>query len=77
VVRGIHGDALKLAVRSAPEKGRANDEVETVLAEFLGLPRNQVGVAAGHTSRRKRVRALGCSPAHVKALLSRSMEPSS
>jgi uncharacterized protein len=68
-VRGLHGDALKLAVRSAPEKGRANDEVESVLAEFLGLPRKQVSVVSGHTSRRKRVQAMGCSSAHVKAVI--------
>jgi uncharacterized protein len=68
-IRGLHGDAIKLAVRSAPEKGRANDEVESVLAEFLGLPRKQVCVVAGPTSRRKRIRALGCSSADVKKRL--------
>lgn len=66
-VRGLHGAALKLAVRSAPEKGRANDEVETVLAEFLGLPRKQVRVVSGHTSRRKRVQVLGCTQAQLTA----------
>lgn len=66
-VQGLHGDALKLAVRAAPEKGKANDEVESVLAEFLGIPRKQIAVVAGQTSRRKRVQALGCSSAQLKA----------
>lgn len=31
-VRGLHGDALKVAVRAAPEKGKANAEIEELLA---------------------------------------------
>jgi hypothetical protein len=58
-VRGVHGTELKLSVRAAPEHGKANAEVVEVLAEFLGLPRKQVGVVAGPTSRHKRVQAYG------------------
>lgn len=48
---------LKLKVKSAPEQGRANDEVLTVLAAFLAVPRRSVEIFAGHTSAQKRVRA--------------------
>ena len=58
-VRGIHGGALKVAVRAAPEKGKANAEIEDVLASFFGVTKNQVQLIAGQTSRNKRVRVLG------------------
>ena len=58
-VRGIHGGALKVAVRAAPEKGKANAEIEHVLASFFGVTKNQVQLIAGQTSRNKRVRVLG------------------
>jgi hypothetical protein len=66
-VRGLHGDALKVAVRAAPEKGKANAEVEEVLAEFFGVAARQVAVIAGQTSRRKRVAVMGVQPAQVEA----------
>lgn len=62
-VRGIQADALKVAVRSAPEKGRANDELVEVLAAFLGLKRGAVEIVAGAGMRRKRVRVAGMSAA--------------
>ncbi len=58
-VRGIHVAALKVAVRAAPEKGKANAEIEEVLAEFFGVPTRNVTVVSGPTSRQKRVQVLG------------------
>jgi len=58
-VRGLHGGALKIAVRSAPEKGKANAEIEEVLAKFFGVAKNQVSLVAGETSRNKCVHVLG------------------
>ena len=55
LVRGIHGNALKVAVRSPPEKGKANKEAEEVLAEFFGVGKGSVAVVAGQTSRNKQV----------------------
>jgi uncharacterized protein (TIGR00251 family) len=50
--------SLKVKVTAAPEKGKANDEVCAVLAAFLGVPRRNVEVILGQTSRQKRVRIL-------------------
>jgi uncharacterized protein len=50
---GRFGDAWKLRVRAAPERGRANDEVVELVAGRLGLTRAEVRVVAGHTSRDK------------------------
>ena len=67
MVRGIHGGALKVAVRAAPEKGKANAEIEEVLAKFFSVAKNQVEVIAGQTSRNKRVRVLGIDAAGAEA----------
>ena len=58
-VRGVHGHALKVAVRAAPEKGKANAEIEALLADFFDVSKQQVAVVFGHTGRHKRVQVLG------------------
>jgi uncharacterized protein YggU (UPF0235/DUF167 family) len=49
------GDLLKVKVRVAPEKGRANAAVEELLAERLALPASAVKIVAGFTSPLKTV----------------------
>ncbi|MEI6236363.1 MAG: DUF167 domain-containing protein [Planctomycetota bacterium] len=66
-VRGVHGGALKVAVRSAPENGKANAEIEAVLAAFFGAGKKSVRVASGMTSRNKRVEILGVSLTTARA----------
>jgi uncharacterized protein (TIGR00251 family) len=65
-VLGVHGEALRLAVRAAPERGRANAELVEALARMAGVRRSQVTVVSGHTSRRKRVRIDGVRPAELR-----------
>ena len=50
---GWLGDSLRVRVAAAPEKGRANAAVVELLAETLGLARQQIWVASGHTGTRK------------------------
>lgn len=69
-VVGRLGDAWKLRVRSAPERGRANDEVVVVLAGALGLASRDVRVVAGRTSRDKVVEIDGLSPTEAERRLS-------
>jgi uncharacterized protein len=47
---------LKVKVTAAPEKGRANEEICAVLADYLGVPKRDVEVIHGHTTPQKRVR---------------------
>lgn len=68
-VLGRYGDAWKVRVRSAPDRGRANDELERVLAEALGLPRGAVRIERGHSSRDKWFRIVGLASAHVEERL--------
>jgi uncharacterized protein YggU (UPF0235/DUF167 family) len=54
-VVGRLGDAWKLRVKAAPERGRANGELVALLARTLGVPRGAVRVARGHTTGEKLV----------------------
>ena len=45
---GLHGDAWKVRVSAAPERGRATDAVVGLIAEHLRLPRTAVSVVSGH-----------------------------
>jgi uncharacterized protein (TIGR00251 family) len=47
---------LKVKVTAAPEKGRANEEICAVLADYLGVSKRNVEVIHGHTTPQKRVR---------------------
>lgn len=50
---GWQGDALKLKVRAAPEKGRANKAVIALLASKLDIPAAAMSIESGHSSQRK------------------------
>jgi uncharacterized protein YggU (UPF0235/DUF167 family) len=54
-VVGRVGEAWKLRVAAPPERGRANDELVTLLARTLDVPRSSVRVARGHTTGQKLV----------------------
>jgi uncharacterized protein (TIGR00251 family) len=60
-VRGIHGTALKVAVRAAPERGKANEEIVELLADFFEVTVQNVSVVSGMTSRNKKIRIDGLS----------------
>jgi uncharacterized protein len=62
---GPHDGALKLEVRAAPERGRANDAVIRLLAGVLGVGRADVEVTAGAASRDKVVVLGGVSAAEI------------
>ena len=58
-VVGRYGDAWKVSVAAAPERGRANDELVALLAGRLDLPRPDVRVVAGLAARDKVVELEG------------------
>jgi uncharacterized protein (TIGR00251 family) len=73
-ITGWLGETLKVSVTAAPERGKANDAVEILLAEALGLPRSAVRVVAGQTSRGKRVEIPGLEPAALRDRLRTILE---
>ena len=61
-------DILKVRVRAAPSEGEANDALCRLLAKALGIPRRDVSLAAGATSRIKRLAVSGDVPTLIAAL---------
>lgn len=70
-ILGPLGDALKVQVAAAPERGRANASVVELLAVALGVPRRSVQLLAGLHQPRKTVLIVGLSEAEVAQRLSR------
>jgi uncharacterized protein (TIGR00251 family) len=58
---GRHGDAWKVRVSAAAEGGKANEAVLDLLARALAVPRRDLRVAAGASSRDKVVTLEGMS----------------
>jgi uncharacterized protein (TIGR00251 family) len=73
-VAGRLGDAWKLRVRAAPERGRANAEVVRLLADTVGVSPRDIRVVAGHTSRDKVVEIEGLSPEDAERRLASGTE---
>ena len=53
-ITGERAGALRVAVTAAPEKGKANVAIQSVLARALDCKTSQVTLLSGETSRRKR-----------------------
>jgi hypothetical protein len=68
MVETAQGGALTVRVRAAAEKGEANRAVERVIAEWVGVGKSSVAVAAGGKSRIKTVEIAG-EPAKLAALI--------
>jgi uncharacterized protein (TIGR00251 family) len=54
-VRGVENGELKVAVHAPPDKGRANEEIITVLAQFFDTNKSRVAIVRGFSSRSKHV----------------------
>jgi len=65
VVVGRHGDAWKVRVAAAPERGRANAAVLALMADTLQLPRDAVSLVSGAASRDKIVELTGIAPEEI------------
>ena len=50
---GRHGDARKVRVAAAPERGKANEALLAELASVLHVSRGEIDLVAGHRSRDK------------------------
>jgi len=72
---GRQGDAWKVRVTAAPEHGRANDAVLRLLAEALGVPRDDVTLVSGHGSREKTVELTGMETALAERRLASAAAP--
>ncbi|GAB4296896.1 MAG: hypothetical protein Kow0090_12090 [Myxococcota bacterium] len=60
-VIGLYGDELKIAVTSPPVEGEANRALIRFLASILDMPKADIIILSGKTSRRKKVLLKGFS----------------
>ena len=58
-VAGTRDGALLVRINAPPVDGAANAELIVLLADTLEVPRRNVTITAGATSRRKRVKVVG------------------
>ena len=69
-VTGLFGTALKIALNAPPVDGKANAALLRFLAGKLGLPKKNIELCSGASSRDKRVFAAGVSIEQVLERLS-------
>jgi uncharacterized protein (TIGR00251 family) len=65
-VLGERAGALRIAVTAAPEKGKANAAIQSLLAESLGCRPSQVQLLSGEASRQKRFLVSGLTPDELR-----------
>jgi len=56
---GQYGDALKVKLTSPPVEGKANKELVEMLAKEFGVPKKNIEIISGLSSRNKIVRLYG------------------
>lgn len=68
-IAGWENEELKIRLAAVPDKGQANAELIRFLAEWLGISKSFVRLAAGAASRHKRVCISGLDPNELKKRL--------
>jgi uncharacterized protein len=58
-VDGRRGDAILIRLKAPPVDGAANDALVAFLSDALDLPRRNITIVRGETSRDKRVQVVG------------------
>jgi len=72
---GRYGDALRVAVRAAAEKGRANEALIEVLAGVFAVPASAVQIVAGAGGRDKTVAIAGLGADAARSRLAELAAP--
>jgi uncharacterized protein len=65
-ILGQRAGALRVAVTSQPEKGKANQAIAALLAKVLACRASQIALLSGATSRQKRFLFEGMTPEDLK-----------
>ena len=71
---GEHAGALRVAVSAAPERGKANEAIRTLLADKLGVRAARIELLSGETSREKRYLIRETSLEALRATLSQLIQ---
>jgi len=62
---GLHGNAVKIALKAPPADGEANKQLIQFLSKLFQVKKSDLAIAAGEHSRRKRVSV--CKPSQFPA----------
>jgi uncharacterized protein len=73
-ILGERAGALHVAVTSPPERGKANEAIQTLLAESLEIRLSRISLISGLTSRQKRFLIDGIDSAGLLARLAVLLE---
>jgi uncharacterized protein len=73
-ILGERAGALRVAVTSPPERGKANEAIQTLLAESLEIRLSRISLISGLTSRQKRFLIDGIDSAGLLARLAVLLE---
>ncbi len=65
---GWQNGELKVRIKAAPEKGKANQELISFLAESLNLSKSQIHLKSGETSPHKKLFIEGISEESLKKI---------
>jgi uncharacterized protein len=68
-VAGLHDGRIKIRLAAPPVDGAANAELASFVASRLGIPKAQVRIVAGESSRRKLLEVDGVDAQTVQKLL--------
>ena len=72
-IAGVRGEAWLVRLQAPPVEGAANEELISVLAKVLGIPKRDVTIVSGERSREKRVRVANLDPSIVHGRLNQAM----
>jgi uncharacterized protein (TIGR00251 family) len=73
-ILGVREGALRVAVTAAPEKGKANRAIATLLAEAIGVAKSSVALISGELSQNKRFLILGIELNQLRSSLLSTIE---
>ncbi|MBR2373477.1 MAG: YggU family protein [Lentisphaeria bacterium] len=70
-ITGLFGSSLKIALNAPPVDGKANSALLKFLSSKLGLPKGNIELCSGASSRDKRIFAAGIDIAKAEELLNK------
>jgi len=66
---GPHGETLKIRLKAPPVEGKANEALVSFLAKIFKVPKRQVEIVSGLTSRRKSIYISGVKLEEARRVL--------
>ncbi|MFN8008360.1 MAG: DUF167 domain-containing protein [Terriglobia bacterium] len=68
-IQGVENESLKVRLAAPPVDGKANEELIRILSRALGIPKSNVSIRKGHSSRRKLLQVDGLSEVDLRQFL--------